>query len=181
MAAARKLDEACPRAAPGHVASVLGSRSESAPRSTSVGQRIAPQVGPLLGQIPGLIASVTADGAYGSEPVYRAVSTGQPDPPAAVIIPPRATAVPSPAAGTAPSQRDQHIRMIGDKGRMGWQKAVGYGRQSHAETAMLRHKAIIGSSLRAWTLPAQKTKAKVAGSVLNRMTKLGMPASQRVR
>jgi len=98
----------------------------------------------------------------------------------AVVIPPRSTAVPSPAAGTAPSQRDQHIQMIGDKGRMGWQRAVGYGRQSHAETAMFRYKATIGGSLRARTLPAQKTEAKVACSVLDRMTRLGRPMSQRI-
>ena len=138
----------------------------------------ASQVSPLLRQIPGPIASVTADGTYDGEPVYRAVSERQPDPPVAVVIPPRSTAVPSPAAGTAPSQRDQHIQMIGDKGRMGWQKAVGYGRRSHAETAMFRYKANIGSSLRARTLPAQRTEAKVACSVLNRMTRLGMPMSQ---
>ncbi len=70
--------------------------------------------------------------------------------------------------------------MIGNKDRIGWQKAIGYGRRSHAETAMFRYRAIIGSSLRARTLPAQKTEAKVACSVLNRMTKLGMPTSQRV-
>ena len=69
--------------------------------------------------------------------------------------------------------------MIQAKGRMGWQKAVGYGRRSHAETAMFRYKAVIGSSLHARTLPAQKTEAKVACSVLNRMTRLGMPVSQR--
>ena len=108
----------------------------------------ASQVGRLLGQISGPIASVTADGAYGGEPVYRAVAARQPDPPVAVIIPPRSTAVLSPAAGTAPNQRDQHIQMIQDKGRMGWQKAVGYGRRSHAETARFRFKAIVGSSLR---------------------------------
>jgi len=141
----------------------------------------ATQVGPLLGQIPGPLASVTADGAYDGDPVYRAVAERQPDPPVAVIIPPRSTAVPSSTAGTTPSQRDRHIQVIGDKGRMGWQKAVGYGRRSHAETMMFRFKAIIGSSLRARTLPAQKTETKAACSVLNRMTRLGMPASQRVR
>ncbi len=141
----------------------------------------ASQVGPLLGQIPGPIASVTADGAYDGDPVYRAVSERQPDPPVAVVIPPRSTAVPSLAASTTPSQRDRHIQMIQAKGRLGWQKAVGYGRRSHAETAMFRYKAIAGSSLRARTLPAQKTEAKVACSVLNRMTRLGMPVFQRVR
>lgn len=57
---------------------------------------------------------------------------------------------------------------------------VGYGRWSFAETAMSRYKAIIGSGLRARTLPAQKTEARAAYSVLNRMTSLGMPVSQRV-
>jgi len=133
-----------------------------------------------LEQIAGPIASVTVNGAYDSEPVYRAVAERQPDPPVAVIIPPRSTAVPSPAACTVPSQRDQHIRMIQAKGRLGWQKAVGYGQQSHAETTMFRYKAIIGGGLRARTLPAEKTETKIGCSVLNRMTKLGMPVSQRI-
>jgi len=63
---------------------------------------------------------VTADGAYDGEPVYRAVSQRQPDPPVAVVIPPRSTAVPSATVGTTPSQRDGHIQMIRDKGRMAW-------------------------------------------------------------
>jgi len=124
---------------------------------------------------------VTADGAYDGGPVYRAVAERQPDPPMSVVIPPRSIAVPSPAAGTAPSQGERHIQMIQAMGRLGWQKTVGYGRRSHAETAMFRYKVIIGSSLRARTLPAQKTEAKVACSVLNRMAGLGMPAFRRIR
>jgi hypothetical protein len=42
-----------------------------------------------------------------------------------------------------------------------------------------RYKAIIGRSLRARTLPGQKTEARVARAVLNRMTRLGMPVSRR--
>ncbi len=141
----------------------------------------ASQVGPLLGQIPGPIASVTGDGAYDGDPVYRAVSERQADPPVAVVIPPRSTAVPSSKASTAPTQRDQHIQMIHAKGRLGWQKAVGYSRRSHTETTMFRYKTIIGSRLRARTLPAQKTEAKIACLVLNRMTSLGMPVFQRIR
>jgi DDE family transposase len=139
----------------------------------------ASQVGPLLDRITGPIASVTADGAYDGEPVYRAVAERQPEPPAAVVVPPRASAVPSPTADTAPTQRDRHLRVIREKGRMGWQRAVGYGRRSLGETAVFRYKAIIGRGLRARTLPAQKTEARVACSVLNRMTRLGMPVSQR--
>ena len=147
---------------------------------TTIAEGDAALVGPLLDQITSPIASVTADGAYDGEPVYRAVAERQPAPPAAVVIPPRASAVPSPTADTAPSQRDQHIRMIRDKGRLGWQKAVGYGRRSLGETAVFRYKTIIGRGLRARTLPSQTTEARVASSVLNRMTRLGMPVSQRI-
>jgi hypothetical protein len=108
------------------------------------------------------------------------VAARQPEPPAAVVIPPRATAVPGPTADTTPTQRDRHIRTIQDRGRLGWQKAVGYGRRSLGETAVSRYKTIIGRGLRARTLPAQKTEARAACSVLNRMTRLGMPVSQRV-
>jgi Transposase DDE domain len=163
-----------------HLAVDPGTGEILASELTTSDEGDASQVGPLLEQITGPIASVTADGAYDGEPVYRAVAERQPDPPVAVVIPPRTTAVPSPTAATAPSQRDRHLRMIEDRGRMGWQKAVGYGRRSLAETAMFRYKAIIGRSLRARTLPAQKTEARAACAVLNRMTRLGMPVSQRV-
>src|SRR5918999_1920413 len=113
-----------------HLAVDPGSGEILASELTTSDEGDASQVGPLLEQIPGPIASVTADGAYDGEPVYRAVAARQPDPPVAVVVPPRATAVASSTAGTAPSQRDGHVRMIRDKGRMGWQEAVGYGRRS---------------------------------------------------
>ena len=105
---------------------------------TSKEEGDATQVGPLLDQIPRPLASVTADGAHDGAPTYQAVSERQPDPPVAVVIPPCSTAVPSTAAGTTPSQRDGHIQMIQEKGRMAWQTTTGYGRRSHAETAMFR-------------------------------------------
>ena len=101
-------------------------------------------VGPPLDRIAGPTASVIADGAYDGEPVHRAVSERQPDPPAAVVIPPRATAVPGPTAETAPSQRDRHIGMVRDRGRLGCQRVVGCGRRSLGESAVSRHKGIIG-------------------------------------
>jgi len=97
-----------------------------------------------------------------------------------VVIPPRATAVPSAAAETAPDQRDHHLQLIQDRGRMGWQRAVGYGRRSLGETALSRYKALIGPGLRARTLSAQKTEARGGCSVLNRVTRLGMPVSMRI-
>jgi Transposase DDE domain len=138
----------------------------------------ASQVGPLLDQISGPIASVTADGAYDGEPVYRTIA--ERDPAAAVIIPPRSTAVPSSTAETAPTQRDRHLRMIQERGRRSWQKAVNYGRRSLGEVAMMRYKTVIGRRLHARTLPTQKAEAAAGCKVINIMTRLGMPVSQRV-
>ncbi len=138
----------------------------------------ASHVAPLLAQISGSLGSVIADGAYDGEPVYRAVAERQSDPPVTVVIPPRSTAVPS--ATAEPSQRDRHLQLIRDKGRMGWPRAVGYGRRSLGETAMFRYKALIGPGLRARSLSAQKTEARAGCAVLNRMTRLGMPVSQRI-
>jgi hypothetical protein len=101
------------------------------------------------------------------------------DPAAAVIIPPRSTAVPSGKAETAPTQRDRHLQMIQERGRRGWQKAVNYGRRSLGEVAMMRSKTLIGR-LHARTLPTQKTEAAAACKVINVMTHLGMPGSQRL-
>jgi hypothetical protein len=61
----------------------------------------------LLEQIDSSIGSLIADGAYDVEAVYNAVAERHPG--AAVIIPPRATAV---ANEAATSQRDRHIATI---------------------------------------------------------------------
>ena len=52
----------------------------------------------LLDQLPDPLASFTADGAYDQDRVYETVGERHPD--AAVIVPPRATAVPGPSAAT---------------------------------------------------------------------------------
>ncbi len=138
-------------------------------------------VGPLLEQIQRPLLSVMADGAYDAEPVYRTLAARQPDSPPAVIIPPRATAVLGATADTELSLRDRHIQTIQEKGRRGWERAVGYGQRSLVETAMFRYKTLIGPRLRARTFPTQKSEAQMACAVINRMTQLGMPISQRVR
>jgi hypothetical protein len=83
----------------------------------------ASQVGPLLDQVAGPTASFAADAAYDQDGVYREVAARHPE--AAVIVPPRSSAVPSGAAETARSRRDEHLRAIAERGRMGWQKASG--------------------------------------------------------
>jgi hypothetical protein len=58
------------------------------------------QVGSLLVQIRGPVGSFTVDEAFDRADVYAAVAARHPD--AAVIVPPRSSAAPSVAAGSAP-------------------------------------------------------------------------------
>jgi hypothetical protein len=136
------------------------------------------QVGPLLDQVAGPVASFTGDGAYDQEGVYASVSERHPE--AAVIVPPRATAVPSATAETAPTQRDRHLELIAEKGRMAWQKASGYTKRARAEATIGRFKRVIGDGLRLHTEERQATEMDVAVHVLNRMLDLGRPESVRI-
>ena len=74
------------------------------------------RVGPLFEQIAGPVASFTGDGAYDRDDVYREVGQRHPD--AAVIVPPRSSAVPSATAQTVPTKRDRHLQLIVERGRM---------------------------------------------------------------
>jgi hypothetical protein len=136
------------------------------------------QVGPLLDQVTGAVASVTGDGAYDQDGMYTSVA--QRHPAAAIIVPPRSTAVPSQMAQTAPTQRDRHLQLIAERGRMGWQRASGYTKRARAETAISRYKRVIGDGLRSRTEERRATEMDVAVHVLNRMLELGRPTYVRV-
>ncbi len=131
----------------------------------------------LLDQVKDPVAAVIADGAYDGQPVYDAVAANHPG--AAIIIPPRSTAVAG--QNETPTQRDRHLEAIAKHGRRRWQQRSGYGRRSLVETAMFRYKTIIGRRLHARTRSNQQTEAKIACNVLNRMASLGMPVSVRVK
>jgi hypothetical protein len=136
------------------------------------------RVGPLLDQLEGAVASFTGDGAYDREDVYDAVAERHPE--AAVVVPPRKGAVPSGTAETAPTQRDRHLRLIAEHGRLGWQKASGYNRRALAEAAMSRYKRVIGDALRSRADRRQATEVAIGVHVLNRMLELGRPESVRI-
>jgi hypothetical protein len=138
----------------------------------------ATQVGPLLDQVAEPVASVTADGAFDQDRVYADVAERHPD--ADVIVPPRSTAVPSATAETVPTQRDRHLQLIAEKGRMGWQKATGYNARARAEAAISRYKRVIGDGLHARTDRRRATEVNVGVHALNRMLELGRPESVRI-
>jgi len=136
------------------------------------------QMGPLLDQVTGPLASFIGDGAYDQDAVYTSVTARHPE--AIIIVPPRANAVSSETAETAPTQRDKHLQHIAVHGRMAWQKASGYSKRAKAETGMSRFKQVIGDGLRSHTDERQATEMGVAVHVLNRMLELGCPSSVRI-
>ncbi len=78
-----------------------------------------------------------------------------------------------------PTQRDRHLAMIAEQGRLAWQTATDYGRRSLVETTMGRYKSLIGPRLRARGFAAQQTEAAIGVAVLNQMLAAGRPDSVR--
>jgi hypothetical protein len=132
------------------------------------------QVKPLLDQVKAPLACFLADGAYDGEPTYQRIEVKAGKIP--ILIPPPITAV---LEGVPRSQRDQHILGIQSLGRLGWQKATGYGRRSLVETTMGRYKGILGPKLRARSSSGQETEVRLGVAVLNRMLQAGKPDSIR--
>ncbi len=131
----------------------------------------------MLNQVSGPVASLTGDGAYDRSGVYAAVHERHPE--AAVVAPPRVDAVLSDTAATAPTQRDRHIQMIAQTGRMAWQRASGYNKRADVESQMARWKGVLGEALRFHSDQAQATEAVIGVMVLNRMLDLGHPDAVR--
>jgi hypothetical protein len=105
--------------------------------------------------------------------LYEAIEKVNPH--ARIIIPPPKNAVVSEKAKGSLLQRNQPIQMIQEYGVMEWQRRTGYGIRSHSELAFFCYKKIIGPRMRVRDLPRQQTEAMIGCSVLNKMTRLGMP------
>ncbi len=136
------------------------------------------QAGPLLDQVAGLWPRSPATAGTTKKVVYAGVIERHPE--AAVIVPPRSTAVPSELAANAPTQRDRHLQHIAEHGRMAWQKAAGYNRRARAKAAIGRWKQVIGDGLRSHTDERRATEVAVAAHALNRMLELARPTYVRI-
>jgi len=145
---------------------------------TARGVDDAGHVESLLGQVRETISSFMGDGAYDGDPVRQVVERHSPG--ARFIAPPRKDAVLSPAAATAPSQRDCDIRHIDQHGRMAWQQASGYNIRSLVEAEISRYKRVMGDGLRSRQEDRRLTEVQIKVKCLNRMARLGRPDSVRV-
>ena len=121
----------------------------------------------------GPVASFTGDGAFDRDDVYAEVAARHPG--AAVVVPPRSSAVPRATAETAPTQRDAHLRCIAERGRMGWQRSSGYNWRALVESDVSRWKRVIGDGLRSRRDGRRAAEVVIAAEVLNRMLELGRP------
>ncbi len=129
----------------------------------------------LIGAAAGAVASVTGDGAYDTVAFYEAARARD----ARVVVPPSRTATVSRSRPRSRA-RDQAITSVETLGRRQWKKASGYHRQARVENAFFRYKTIIGAGLRARSRGGRRVEARLACSVLNRMTELGRPESSAI-
>jgi len=84
-----------------HLGMDAGTEQIVASLLTTKGVDDGSQVGVLLDQLEGPLASFTGDGAYDQDGVTASVAARHPE--AAIIVPPRSNAVPSETAETAPT------------------------------------------------------------------------------
>ncbi|MBL6459669.1 IS5/IS1182 family transposase, partial [Belnapia sp. T6] len=61
------------------------------------------------------------------------------------------------------------------RGRMGWQRASGYGWRALVESDISRWKRVVGEGLRFQTAGRRATEVAIAADMLNRMLDLGRP------
>jgi hypothetical protein len=121
----------------------------------------AAELGVLLDQVDEPLAAVVADGAYDQDRIYDDVAEHSAE--AAVVVPPRSTAVLSASAETDPTQRDHHIQAIAEQGRMGIVKLLGGSRESWASLTAHRAGAGYAASLMPQTsCHASKARARSA-------------------
>ncbi len=132
----------------------------------------------LVERTAGELYQVSADKAYDSARCYEAILARGAMP----TIPPRRKARPSQCAVPPPARaaRDEVLRRIKAEGRYVWRTSSGATRQSLAENAVSRFKALVGVKLASRKFENQQVEARLKCRVLNRMASLGLPRSERV-
>lgn len=138
----------------------------------------SPHLPAMLERVEGEVGQVSADKAYDSGTCYEAIRARG----AVPTIPPRRNARLSSAKDPPAfrAERDTVVRRIKDEGRYSWRTSSGATRQSLVENAVSRFKALAGETLASREFRRQQVEALVKSQVLNRMTALGMPRSERI-
>lgn len=136
------------------------------------------QLPSLIDRITGPVKQVSADKAYDSAACYDTILQRDAIP----AIPPRRRARLSTLDAPPPARaaRDDVLRYMACEGRYAWRTDSGAARQSLAENAVSRFKAVVGVRLTSRNFESQRVEAALKCVALNRMAALGLPISERV-
>lgn len=77
-------------------------------------------------------------------------------------------------------QRNDTVKYIKEKGYHAWANKNNFGRRNRVENTFYRIKTIFGRSLMSRIWKNQEVEAKLIASLLNEMTSLGMPITQKI-
>jgi Transposase DDE domain len=138
----------------------------------------AQQVERMLEQVKSPIDKFSGDGAYDTYEVWELLKELKIE----GIIPPQENAVywVDKEGNLLDLGRNKILREIEIIGRKAWKKQSQYHRRSLSETAMMRFKTIFGANLYSRIFEKQKTEAAIKVKCLNKMTRIGMPISQKI-
>jgi Transposase DDE domain len=126
----------------------------------------------------GEVNSIYADGAYdnfhGYDMAVRLVANAYIDPRSGAAL---ATGSKVTAASLV---RNTNIRGIWKLGKEAWKAEVSYHKRSLAENGIYRLKTIFGDHMASRKMDRQVTEGRMRTKILNQMTHLGMPRSEKV-
>lgn len=131
----------------------------------------------LLGQIPvdQPIDKVTADGAYDTRGCHAAIAGRS----ACAVIPSRKNARAWLENTPGAQARNETVRATRRLGRTIWRRWSGYHRRSLVE-AKMRCLKLLGERVVARDFDRQVAELQIRAAILNRITTLGTPQTQRV-
>lgn len=138
----------------------------------------AQQVKKMLEKVATQIDRFAGDGAYDTYEIWELLKEAGIE----GIIPPQENAVywVDAKGNLLDIKRNEILEKIDSIGRENWKKESGYHRRSLSETAMMRFKTIFGPNLTLRKFENQKKEASIKVKCLNKMTAIGMPASEKI-
>lgn len=140
----------------------------------------AEKVGDLLDQVPeGVkVKEAAADGAYDKKKAYDSLNKHG----TRAVIPPRQNAKIWQHGNSKKERliRDENLRRIRKVGRKTWKAEANYHQRSLAETGVFRFKQTFGGMVSARIEENQYQELKLKGKIMNIITHLGMPKSEKV-
>jgi IS5 family transposase len=162
-----------------HIGLDVNSREIVAVETTESNVHDSHVIGQMIPHSGEKIGAIYADGAYDNHHSYDAAAQCQ----AAACIDPRSGAALATGKNITPGQilRNNNINEIWKIGKEEWKRQSGYHKRSMVENTMFRIKTIFGPRMSSRDILRQKTEGCLKAAALNKMTRIGMPMSEKVQ